>query len=208
MSYLKITWTIVTSEIGALVFDVVVSFPYDLCALAVTFGSDDSHTLRPLVLALSRLPKLARAIRLPRLMYAARSLFDAVEARIGNRIATLARLLGAVLLVSHIAACAFFLLARYQFIGHSAPAMRWRCTWIRDQISNGFLRLYSGYQPHDQPEQYLRALNWALPTLVVVVIGDVTPSTCKETLFVFCCIALGASQNDRLIRGCRIDDAS
>ena len=125
-------------------------------------------------------------------MYAARSLFDAVEARIGNRIATLARLLGAVLLVSHIAACAFFLLARYQFIGHSASAMRWRCTWIQDQISNGVLRVYTSYQPRDQPEQYLRALNWALPTLVVVVIGDVTPATCKETLFVFCCIALGA----------------
>ncbi|KAH8082112.1 cyclic nucleotide-gated ion channel [Aureococcus anophagefferens] len=51
----------------------------------------------------------------------------------------------------------------------------------------------------DQPEQYLRALNWALPTLVVVVIGDVTPATRFETLYVFICIAAGMSINAMII---------
>ena len=38
---------------------------------------------------------------------------------------------------------------------------------------------------------YVRAINWAIPTLVVVVIGDATPVTIAETFYVCCIILFG-----------------
>lgn len=181
---------------GNLVSNLVVCAPYELLGLAA-----GTPAWRRAVVALARLPKMARLVRLNHLMYSARTLFDPVEARVGNRTATLCRLLGAVFLISHIAACTFYLLARYRAVNktHVSLEERWRCTWIRAQIASKSLRLHSGFGVEDQAEQYLRSLNWALPTLVVVVIGDVTPASCTETLFAFVCIALGMSVNAMII---------
>ena len=47
---------------------------------------------------------------------------------------------------------------------------------------------------------YIRSFNWALPTLVVVVvIGDVVPITSAETLYVFLWIVIGVSINATII---------
>ncbi|KAH8069970.1 cyclic nucleotide-gated ion channel [Aureococcus anophagefferens] len=163
-------------ESKRLTFDLLTCAPYEIFALFV-----EDPALRPLIVAFARLPKAARAYT-------------------GNRLGTLFRLLGAVVLVSHWAALAFYTIARYHHVGGDDRADDvWRCTWVRHQIGNSFLRLHSGFGPRDQPEQYLRALNWALPTLVVVVIGDVTPATCFETLYVFICIAAGMSINAMII---------
>ncbi|KAK7231421.1 hypothetical protein SO694_00072199 [Aureococcus anophagefferens] len=182
-------------ESKRLTFDLLTCAPYEIFALFV-----EDPALRPLIVAFARLPKAARVVRLNHLSYLARPLSDAVEAYTGNRLGTLFRLLGAVVLVSHWAALAFYTIARYHHVGGDDRADDvWRCTWVRHQIGNSFLRLHSGFGPRDQPEQYLRALNWALPTLVVVVIGDVTPATCFETLYVFICIAAGMSINAMII---------
>ncbi|KAH8060742.1 cyclic nucleotide-gated ion channel [Aureococcus anophagefferens] len=164
-------------ESKRLTFDLLTCAPYEIFALFV-----EDPALRPLIVAFARLPKAA------------------ARAYTGNRLGTLFRLLGAVVLVSHWAALAFYTIARYHHVGGDDRADDvWRCTWVRHQIGNSFLRLHSGFGPRDQPEQYLRALNWALPTLVVVVIGDVTPATCFETLCVFICIAAGMSINAMII---------
>lgn len=192
---------------GEIYFNVFVSVPYEVVPLALL---GQRHlpwkrvaAWRRATVAWSRAPKLLRACRLNSLMYAARPLFDTVEARVGYRKATLFRLLGAVVLVSHIAACCFFSLARYRQLlapgAESSASRRWRCTWIRHQVSQGFLRVRTGFHVKDLPKQYLRALNWALPTLVVVVIGDVTPASCLETAFCFCCIAAGMTVNAMII---------
>ena len=47
--------------------------------------------------------------------------------------------------------------------------------------------------------QYLRALNWAIPTLVVVVIGDVVPVGVADTLWVTICIIFGVIVNAAII---------
>ncbi|KAJ8602071.1 hypothetical protein CTAYLR_001604 [Chrysophaeum taylorii] len=177
---------------GDLWFNLAVCFPYEVAAAGAPLP------WRRAAVAFSRLPKMARLFRLHKIAYAARSLFETVEARVGSRAATLVRLLGAVVLMSHMAACSFFALARYHR-SDRAEKSRWRCTWVQSQIDLGFLRQNSGFGVEDQPRQYLRALNWALPTLVVVVIGDVTPASCAETIYCFCCIALGMTVNAMII---------
>jgi hypothetical protein len=48
-------------------------------------------------------------------------------------------------------------------------------------------------------QRYLRAVNWALPTLVVVVIGDVVPVNMRETLYAFIWMIVGVSVNAAII---------
>lgn len=194
-------------ESGALYSNLFVAMPYELLPIVFLRSPMTSNVAacRRAAVAWARLPKMMRVVRLNGLVYAARPLLDTFEARVGFRTATLVRLLGAVVLVSHLAACSFFGLARYRQllapVASSATPLqrRWRCTWIRRQVSQGFLRLKTGFGSIDSRKQYLRSLNWALPTLVVVVIGDVTPASCLETAFCFCCIALGMTVNAMII---------
>ena len=46
---------------------------------------------------------------------------------------------------------------------------------------------------------YVRSINWAIPTLVVVVIGDATPVTIVETFYVSCIILFGLTVNALII---------
>jgi hypothetical protein len=48
-------------------------------------------------------------------------------------------------------------------------------------------------------QQYIRAFNWALPTLVVVVIGDVVPVNMNETFYAFIWMVVGVSVNAAII---------
>ena len=178
----------------SLLFDVVTCAPLDL----VLYGSG----VGPLGVALARFPKALRVIRLGAAARVARPVVDVVEAHtLGNRLGTLLRLLGTVILIAHWAALLFFALARYKRVHGMDVSLekRWRCTWVRAQIWEEHLRPKTGFGPRDRAAQYLRALNWALPTLVVIVIGDVVPATCAETLYVFLCIAAGMSVNAMII---------
>lgn len=48
-------------------------------------------------------------------------------------------------------------------------------------------------------ELYIRSFDWALPTLVVVVIGNVMPITSAETPYVFLWIVIGVSIDATII---------
>lgn len=46
---------------------------------------------------------------------------------------------------------------------------------------------------------YLRSLNWALPTLVAVVVGDVIPTSNAETAYCVLSILVGITINAAII---------
>ena len=71
-------------------------------------------------------------------------------------------------------------------------------TWVEAQVRDGYLPT-DAWLSTAAASEYVRALNWALPTLVVVVIGDVVPVSCGETLFVFLAILFGMSVNAVII---------
>ena len=72
---------------------------------------------------------------------------------------------------------------------------KWGKTWVQKQIEEGKVDMTGGMQM----ERYLRAFNWALPTLVVVVIGDVVPVTSYETLYAFLWMVLGVTINATIV---------
>ncbi|GBG27111.1 Cyclic nucleotide-gated cation channel [Hondaea fermentalgiana] len=72
---------------------------------------------------------------------------------------------------------------------------RWNQTWIQNQMEMGLLPLDGGSLDH----RYLRAMNWALPTLVVVVIGDTIPVDIPGTLYVTIMIIIGVTINAAII---------
>jgi CRP-like cAMP-binding protein len=80
----------------------------------------------------------------------------------------------------------------------------WENTWVLLQIEESKLSPNTvpdgpGHSSGSSVSQYIRALNWALPTLVVVVIGDVLPTSSNETLYVFVSILLGMTVNAVII---------
>ena len=83
-----------------------------------------------------------------------------------------------------------------QTCGYSlASECKWNSTWIQLQMEWGLLPSWGG----SYMSQYLRALNWAIPTLVVVVIGDVVPVGSSDTLLVTICIIFGVVVNAAII---------
>jgi hypothetical protein len=125
--------------------------------------------------------------------------------------------LAGVVLISHWACCGFFLFAKWKnnhadCAGIAASTDMWntaiyptlpselgKClwdqTWIMKQIRQFKLPLDGG----SAWQQYLRSFNWAFPTLVVVAIGDSTPTTVPETLYVFIVITLGVTVNAAIV---------
>ena len=80
-----------------------------------------------------------------------------------------------------------------------ATRCTWYHTWIELQVLDGKLPQETTFGVGSALNQYIRALNWALPTLVVVVIGDVVPTTIVETDFVFLTIFVGMTVNAVII---------
>ena len=72
---------------------------------------------------------------------------------------------------------------------------KWKGTWIHRQMKNMKLPRSGG----TSLQRYLRAINWALPTLVVVVIGDVVPVNMHETLYALLWMVVGVSVNAAII---------
>ena len=110
----------------------------------------------------------------------------------------LAEFLSGVILIAHVAACGFFTFARWKYSRANCTAGSmdcWEGTWIMRQIDNDKL-------PHDGGsvwQLYIRSLNWALPTLVVVVIGDVVPTTSPETLYALLWMLVGVTINASIV---------
>ena len=105
-------------------------------------------------------------------------------------------------------ACIFYMIGRYQYGFERASfcdgpfngtttseaaqkaACQWKDTWVGLQIGENLLNASGG----STFSRYLRSY-WSLPTLVVVVIGDITPVTATETLYVVIVILFGLTIN-------------
>ena len=208
------------------------------CAPWDVFSMLAAPTWESRFLANSRVPKLFRMLRLFPMLHALSPTFEAAHNALGLTAVTMMKLLIGVVLVTHWAACIFYMLARYRVsdgvtvcsalnggknetdlvwigdppnhVGECADPETDPCvaadtdclfhnTWIEMQYKQGYLGYDTWIGPDAQTDQYIRALNWALPTLVVVVIGDVVPVNCDETLYVFLAILFGMSVNAVII---------
>lgn len=168
--------------------DLISTLPFDLIGYYMFPGT-------PIVGELLRLLKM---FRLPSHFGTLETLFLFLEdhhvSLAGLR---LVEFLSGVILFAHWAACGFFFFARWK----SSRAVCldtgcvWDGTWIQKQIHHGKLPIDGGATW----QQYIRSFNWALPTLVVVVIGDVVPITSPETLYAFLLMAIGVTVNAAIV---------
>ena len=195
---------------GYFKLDFVTMFPLDLCAAAFSSDTDVMLTM----LAYTRMPKL---IRLSRIFGAMGDITRALEdTNIPLQPIEMSKLLSGVILVAHWAACGFYTLAASKVdeevclaeagesgrdnttlltFGNSYGECKWSETWIQKQMEDNKVGLDGG----TVEQQYLRSFNWALPTLVVVVIGDVVPVTSYETLYAFLLMIIGVTVNATII---------
>ncbi len=168
--------------------DVAAALPYELLALPLL-------VLPPvylrLGLAIARIPKLLRA---PELLSLSSSLGHASrKLKIPTIPVQLAQLLGGVILIAHWAACGMYMFARFKNCG--LRTCGWENTWVNLQIDNDYLPEDGG----NVLSRYIRSLNWGMPTLVVVVIGDVIPTGVVETVYALLWMLLGMTINATII---------
>ena len=185
--------------------DFVSILPYDIIYYIIA-GSRNSFT----VMACLRASKLFLIVRLPQLLSSIFTFLEDTNVNIASF--RLVEFLSGVVLIAHWAACGFYAFARLKndeltclglyndsrisiTEGNEVAECLWKNTWIQRQIIYGKI-------PHDGGtvwQRYLRSFHWALPTLVVVVIGDVVPVTSSETLYAFIWMVLGVTINAAII---------
>ncbi len=168
--------------------DLTSAFPYELLALPLLLLPP---VFMRLGLAIARIPKLLRA---PELLSLHSSVGSASrKLRIPTIPVQLVQLLGGVIIVAHWAACGMYMFANLKNCGLGTCG--WEDTWVNLQIDNDYL-------PEDGGSlfsRYIRSLNWGMPTLVVVVIGDVIPTGVAETVYALLCMLLGVTINATII---------
>ena len=213
-------------------YDIMAVIPFE-CLVIFTLAQPSLNSkVVDTLWAIARVPKLAMLFHLPA---RATQLDKFVKSRgISPERVTykLVKLFALVLLVSHLFACVFYLVAIKKegcideeqddlhpavfaegfcpmpelfFVNLSRSvrtcgttrrsACTWEGTWVELQMKWGLLPIDGG----TQFQRYLRALNWAIPTLVVVVIGDVVPVSVAETVVVAFGILLGVIVNANII---------
>jgi len=177
------------------------------CDVIIYFSGQSNRKI--MVMATLRIPKLLRLGRLPSIL---RDVFRVLEdMNLPLAPLRLVEFLSGVILIAHWAACGFYAFARW---GNNRDCMgldqssvslniwateyaecRWEDTWIKRQVINDKITIDGG----QVWQRYLRSFNWALPTLVVVVIGDVVPVTSAETLYAFVWMVVGVTINAAII---------
>jgi CRP-like cAMP-binding protein len=183
-------------------FDLCTAIPFEVC-LVFAFVTDRMDV--PSTMAICRLPKLAKLVHLRTYLHDVERL--AAWMRIPEVHIKLLKLLAAVVVTAHWLACMFFFLAKTQDHAEAcaqaaatgtidAVACGFRGTWVEHQLTEGLL---SVADLQNDWAMYLRAVNWSLPTLVVVVIGDVIPVNNIETMYVFFVIVVGITVNAAII---------
>jgi len=184
--------------------DLLSSLPYEMiyCIISTTKPS-------PIVMASIRSLRLLRVIRVPKLLSV---IFNFLEDNNINLAPfRLVEFLTGVVLIAHWAACGFYAMALWKNNhltcagadngnsivnwANDLSECLWQNTWIQRQIMNGKIPYNGG----SDLQRYIRAFNWALPTLVVVVIGDVVPVNSNETLYAFIWMILGVTINAAII---------
>jgi hypothetical protein len=192
--------------------------PYDVFALIPYFLGTTREALS--LLAFLRIPKMLRLLSAYFYLQPDQNvaLMNAYDISLG-RFFALSELLTKVVLVAHLAACGYCIIARYEGATYvtwtgEAPACtglddsrpfqdgmteyaycRWGQSWYKLQVVSDLLSSKVG----GNFQRYVRSFYWALTTLVVVVIGDVTPINELETLYVFLVLMLGLCVNGYVI---------
>ena len=167
----------------SLAVDVFACFPFDIIIFIALFDRKDVA----LWVSVGRIPKLVHLRHVKRLV---------AQFYTHNWLYRMLGLIALVFTTAHIGCCIFYFIAVHERDDRSSCApgdglCEWKGTWIGLQIKDDLLPADGG----SQASRYIRAFNWALPTLVVVVIGDVTPVSFTETLFVTCVIFFGLVVN-------------
>jgi len=185
--------------------DILSTLPLDLVYVLAAYSNPSTS-----IISLLRIPRLIWVIRVPKFLDEIFRFLEDTDTSLAPL--KLVEFLSGVILIAHWAGCGFYALARMNSgtTGCDSSILqndvvvswatelaecKWEHTWISRQIKNFKLPMDGG----NSWQQYLRALNWALPTLVVVVIGDVVPVNMQETLYVFLWIVVGVSVNAAII---------
>jgi hypothetical protein len=74
-------------------------------------------------------------------------------------------------------------------------ACQYKNTWIQFQIMIHKLNKYAG----SWKSRYIQALNWAIPTMTLFVVGDVFPVTERESTYVFVVLFAGVTLNGLVV---------
>jgi len=195
--------------------DALAMFPWEIFGMLISvFAGEGSSKSIVLGLAWSRIPKLIKVMDLKEIASVLERLLEELGMNRGNNGVKLVKLLVVVVIIGHFAACFFFLMA-FQFNepwencvgkpnddkntssdlwGSEFSVCKWEGTWMQLQIEDEKIEGET-----DAPSYYVRAFNWALPTLVVVVIGDVIPLTMDETLYCLLWMLVGVTINASIV---------
>ncbi len=184
--------------------DLISTLPYDICCFFIVSPHKSS-----ILMASFRVSRLLRMIRLPQLLSDIFNVLDDTDISLAPL--RLVEFLSGVILIAHYAACGWMCLALWKNDksecvglddstvllnwGNAVTECQWKDTWVQRQIMYGKIPYNGG----TAWQRYVRSFNWALPTLVVVVIGDVVPVTSHETLYAFVWMILGVTINAAII---------
>ena len=197
--------------------DAFASFPYEIFGVLLAMLLPEGHQSEMVVaLAWCRLPKLLRVFDLKIYASVLEKVLVEVGMSRGNNGVKLIKLLVVVVIIGHFAACFFFLSAfsrndnwetcdglpdddgngTFVFMGlvSEFSMCKWDGTWVQLQVEDDKVEGHG-----DAIDFYIRAFNWALPTLVVVVIGDVIPLTSNETLYCLMWMLVGVTVNASIV---------
>jgi len=184
--------------------DLIARFPYDLVALAFWGNSVNTPIF---VLSFLRIPKVYLMLKGLDFMTSAESVLE--EAKISFFVWRLLQVLFCCLLVGHWLGCGLYVFSKVHlgdncidtveddtqddkvFIGNC----QFRDTWVQFQIWTQKLPPGGG----SSLSRYLRTVNWAIPTMVLYVVGDVYPMNADETSYVFGAMFFGIAINAMII---------
>lgn len=178
--------------------------PFDFIALAFLNVSSSNYFITVSnFMSYMRISKLLLVFDLQKNLNSFRILMSKLG--ISYETFTIIQLLLTVILVGHWAACGFYLFSLMHVNSNFVcpenedalygTACNYRMTWVQMQIMTSKLPLNGG----TQWEVYLRALNWAIPTLTLEVIDDVFPINTHELLYCFVAMFFGIILNSTII---------
>lgn len=154
-------------------------------------------------LRLLRLPDMVSKWRRLDRVYASSSTMTSTTERSLEKLFKVLQIFACVLFFAHYAGTALYSLANVEFVTSCDTNVtsdvlglcEWNGTWISKQVQERHLPEDGG----DEFMWYSRAFYWAVSTMVVVVIGDVTPVNVQETIYVLVTILIGVVINAIII---------
>lgn len=180
--------------------DFATRFPWDLIALA--FMGNSTYTPY-FVLSFLRLPKVLLMMNGLDYIGAAESVLE--ELQISFFALRMLQVLLYCLLVGHWLGCGLYLFSKKNLgefcVDDTSPDAifsgncHFRDTWVQFQIYTAKLPNSGG----SSLSRYLRTVNWAIPTMVLYVVGDVYPMNASETSYMFGAMFFGIAINAMII---------